>query len=151
MAGMKSGTGDDLWGDDTDQEAEEDGRRDDRDDAVDGDTDSAERSEQEPSDALATDDGSERIDADSSRDAMPLVVERAVRDEGIQFRRDDRLTFFVRSEVAAGERDLVSTLENELDRDLPKMDVREAAYQVAQEQPQAVLQKLVEMGYEHPD
>ena len=69
----------------------------------------------------------------------------------MQFERDERLTFFVHDDVVDGERDLVTALESELGRSIPKFDVREAVYRAALRNREDVLDELLEMGYSTDD
>ena len=143
MTGLKSGSGDDLWGD---EEAE-------------GDAESAEfQRERAPDDDAESTDDAAAAEADASRssdpaegesasDARPYIVRRAIRDKSVQFERDERLTFFVHDDVVDGERDLLTRLESALGRDVPKFDVREAVYRAALRNPDDVLDELLDMGY----
>lgn len=154
MTGLKSGSGDDLWGDseDTDETAERG---------------TSEASEPDggsgaPSTQSTTDAGSTGVSPDSSSGAdgggtttrpsdsgqdHPYIVRRAIQDKSIQFERDERLTFFVHGDVVDGERELISDVETTLGRDVPKFDVREAVYRAALRNPEDVLDELLKMGY----
>lgn len=142
MTGMKSGTGDDLWGDEEEEQAEE--------------AESEPPTEREP-DAETADDsvsGSASHTTTStatSTSEMPYILQRAMGDHSTQWKRENRLTFFVRDHVSAGERELVAAVESDLGRDVPVFDVREAAYLVAQEHEADVVEKLREMGYGYDD
>jgi len=133
MTGLKSGSGDDLWNED-DAESE-----------ADTDTDSDPTAERETAsgtgEVVTTDSGTDRSGE------RPYVVRRAIEDKPIQFEREERLTFFVHDDVVAGERELVSTMESELGRDVPKFDIREAVYRAALQNQADVLEELLEMGY----
>lgn len=139
MTGLKSGTGDDLW-DDEDDEADEDAEA---------------LAEREPGEDVSDASGETLTDRDgpaaaaqTTQDEKPYIVRRAVRDEGVQFERPERLTFFVHDDVADGERKLKAGLEAEFGRDLPKFDVREAVYRAALRDPEAVRRELERMGYD---
>ncbi|MFD1588486.1 hypothetical protein ACFR9U_16020 [Halorientalis brevis] len=137
MTGLKSGSGDDLWADDDDnQESTEEGQE----DAVVEDKQPSESEPEEPT--IGTDN-----DVSTESDGRPYIVRRAIKDKSVQFERDERLTFFVHDDVASGERELKSDLETELDRDIPKFDIREAAYRAALKNPDDVLAELIAMGY----
>lgn len=89
-----------------------------------------------------------RSESSNGRQHQPYIVRRAIQDEGVQWERPERLTFFVHRDVAEGERELVAEMESTLSRDLPKFDVREAAYRAALANRDDVLNELLEMGYE---
>jgi len=150
MTGLKSGSGDDLWGDDAD----------------DGDDDAEETtaSESSPGPSSTTDtvpDGTDEADAGGtgpmtggSTEAsgaedghQSYIVRRAIQDRSVQFERDERLTFFVHDDVAEGERELLSDAEAALGRSVPKFDLREAVYRAALRNGEDVLAELVRMGY----
>lgn len=159
MSGLKSGSGDDLWGDE-DEEGEADERPDgeaDREPPRDATT-AGSRSEStsrpeggarsegsSPSEAPSQSGGS--TGGRSSGDGQPYIVRRAIRDKSVQFERDERLTFFVHGDVADGERELVNEVESTLGRSVPKFDVREAVYRAALRNPEDVLDELLAMGY----
>lgn len=165
MTGLKSGSGDDLWDDDSSSQDTSE---------TDETADAAAETESPPvtesrttteSDSQADttsvgesadeDDGQESVETtvDSNSAATPqshtqsYIVRRAIQDKSVQFERDERLTFFVHDDVVDGERELVSDLEAKLGRDIPKFDVREAVYRAALQNPDDVLAELVEMGY----
>ncbi|GAB7021093.1 hypothetical protein [Halostagnicola bangensis] len=174
MTGLKSGSGDDLWGDDEETTDEEpaDGRSDEK-----AETETAEeRSVQSESaestrnqdqtspgptsaseSASSPGDGSEssterqpespRRSSTQSDQSHSYIVRRAIQDKSVQFERDERLTFFVHDDVIEGERDLITDLESTLGRDVPKFDIREAVYRAALRNQDDVLEELVQMGY----
>ena len=131
MTGLKSGAGDDLWGD---EEA-----TDDREESP-----PAEADAEEPAPAEASGDDAAAAGSDETR---PYIVRRAIQDKSIQFERDERLTFFVHDDVVEGERELVTDLESAVGRDVPKFDVREAVYRAALRNRDDVLDELLSMGY----
>jgi hypothetical protein len=167
MTGLKSGSGDDLWGDDdeTTDEADDDGadgtgsttadspptdadRSSDRNPGTDASTRGTGDSSLEPSDSEADNRDGQSVEPGGSPTAeQPYIVRRAVQDKSVQYERDERLTFFVHDDVTEGERDLVTDLESALGRDVPKFDVREAVYRAALRNPDDVLDELLEMGY----
>lgn len=105
----------------------------------------------QPEDSGSIDEARSEDDVDETTgDAMPripYVKKRRMEEETTQWLRD-RLTFYVREKVDRGERTLIADAENEFDRDIPKFDVREAAYLAAQEHPELVYEQLEEMGYD---
>jgi len=139
MTGLKSGTGDDLWGDDADDEDE-------------NESETAEEQSTEVTGAeQPTDTESGRTtDDDSSNGGSehPYIVRRAMQDKGIQFERDERLTIFVHDDVADAEREVLAEVAQHIGRDIPKLDFREAAYRAALQRPEAVLRELGRMGYD---
>lgn len=78
---------------------------------------------------------------------VPYVKQRRIEEQKTTWKRD-RVTFYVRDVVESGERDLIATAESAFDRDIPKFDVREAAYLAAQRNPDLVLDELERMGYD---
>jgi len=135
MTGMKSGSGDDLWGDNEDDDS----------DANTEQTESQEEAGSSPTDPRTHTE--ETLSQDTTSESQPYIVRRALQDKGIQFERDERLTFFVHDDVARGENDLVADMESRLGRDVPVIDVREAVYRAALENEEDVLAELLAMGY----
>ena len=167
MTGLKSGSGDDLWDDDSDEAEANDESGAENVDDVDGDDtveniegERAGRSGDEATDksshADVTEENEDVTERGTGRDAagtaetgesQPYIVRRAVQDKSIQFERDERLTFFVHEDVVDGERELLVEVESALGRDVPKFDVREAVYRAALRNPDDVLEELLQMGY----
>lgn len=85
--------------------------------------------------------------SEEEKDERPYVVRRTMAGEPVTWNRD-RLTMFVRDEVQDQERELINYVERELGRDVPKFDVREAAYLVALSRQDLVLEEMRRMGYE---
>lgn len=141
MTGLKSGSGDDLWGDDgADDEEPEDEPTTEADAAAEA---PAPDDEGEP-----TEPDEEPTVAGPSDDAeQPYIIRRAIEDKSVQFERDERLTFFVHDDVVDGERELLAAAEAALGRDVPKFDVREAVYRAALQNREDVIAELVKMGY----
>ncbi|MFC6722964.1 hypothetical protein ACFQE1_00835 [Halobium palmae] len=137
MTGLKSGSGDDLWGDDPEDEDEVES------DSSGDRTDDAQREESETEQSQNQEDSAN----DSSNQQQPYIVRRAIQDKSVQFEREERLTFFVHEDVANGERELVTEIESALGRDVPKFDVREAVYRAALRNRDDVLDELLKMGY----
>lgn len=132
MGGFKSGASD-PYGDDEPDEVDETPRVDDALDEKSGKAD----------DAPVTDPRPEQ--SSDTQTELPFIARRRANGESTQWQRS-RLTFFVRDEVERGERELKSAVESSLDAEVSKFDLREAAYLVAQENPDAVAEKLEEMG-----
>lgn len=74
----------------------------------------------------------------------PYVLRRSTVKEG-----RDMVQFFLREEFVDGERDLRRDVEEILDTDVSKTDLREAAYSYAQDHPEEVAEILLEWGYEY--
>lgn len=125
---MKSGTGDDPFDGDGGEEEETEATLDDHEDEVD-----AERPTRDVEQPSVTD-----------RDDLPYVLVR-------QTVKEDRemVQFFLREQFVDGERALRRDVEDLLETDVSKIDLREAAYAVAQERPEAVATVLREWGYEY--
>jgi hypothetical protein len=84
-------------------------------------------------------------DTRSDPSNVPYIARRRANGESTQWQRS-RLTFYVRDHVETGERELKNEVETALEEEVTKFDLREAAYLVAQENPDAVAEKLEEMG-----
>jgi hypothetical protein len=144
MTGLKSGSGDDLWGENTAEESEND-----------TETTEAESTgnegRQQPDESSNTmtesRSRSKPEEGESTSQQQPYIVRRAIQDKSVQFERDERLTFFVHDDVIEGERQLLTEIETALGRDVPKFDVREAVYRAALRNRDDVLNELIEMGY----
>ncbi|WP_255171409.1 hypothetical protein [Natrononativus amylolyticus] len=139
MTGLKSGSGDDLWGDDEETADEEP-------------SEAPQSSTEEAAASGSSDDesgvsGAETATNGARDQGQSYLVRRAIQDKSVQFERDERLTFFVHDDVVEGERDLITDLESTLGRDVPKFDVREAVYRAALNNPDDVLEELLAMGY----
>ena len=127
---MKSGTGDDPFADDFDGDSGE---------ASTGQADSetAETSERNSSNGGRSEDRSD--------EHIPWVLRRSRVKED----RDDIRQFFLREHAADGERRLRNDVEDRLGTDVKKLDLREAAYLVAQRHPDEVAAELREWGYDY--
>lgn len=151
MSGLKSGSGDDLWGDDSDDEEEETKNE------VTTEAETAEQtsnketteSTSQQAQSSSTDDttGHQPTTPSTNDQTQSYLVRRAIQDKSVQFEREERLTFFVHDDVVGGERDLVTDMESTLGRDVPKFDIREAVYRAALRNRDDVLKELLEMGY----
>jgi hypothetical protein len=155
VTGLKSGSGDDLWGDDGD-DAPGNGSSESSESSGSTRTDTDAGATAEPGTDVADESadgdaasasGSTASTAVTADDGQPYIVRRAVRDKSVQFERDERLTFFVHDDVADGERDLLADVEGALGRSVPKFDLREAVYRAALRNREDVLAELVRMGY----
>ncbi|WP_276302569.1 hypothetical protein [Halorussus lipolyticus] len=162
MTGLKSGSGDDLWGDESDETDEADAEEtESKSDTVATDAESPTNNETEQtSQSSVTNTRNEENSASSSdsttssesmNQQQPYIVRRAVQDKSIKFERDERLTFFVHDDVVDGERNLITDMESELGRSIPKFDVREAVYRAALRNRDDILDELLKMGYSTDD
>lgn len=166
MTGLKSGSGDDLWGDESDETDEVDEEDAERESEAESATDSDQSTPSEENDQTektldesTTDTISESESSPSSSQStsgqsasqQPYIVRRAVQDKSVQFERDERLTFFVHDDVVDGERNLITDVESELGRAVPKFDVREAVYRAALRNRADILEELIKMGYSADD
>lgn len=168
MTGLKSGSGDDLWSDESDEEDKVD-EADEKDAVNESEAEpttdatqqtSSEENEQteettraSTTDTISDDNSSSSqssppsASSESTNRQQPYIVRRAVQDKSVQFERDERLTFFVHDDVVDGERELITEVESELGRSVPKFDVREAVYRAALKNRDNVLEELLELGY----
>lgn len=144
MTGLKSGSGDDLWGDENGGDSTEETT----------DTEATSTTEDpQPSEEISNSDSADTrsetptTSTKSTGETRPYIVRRAIEDKSVQFERDERLTFFVHDDVADGERELITELESALGRGVPKFDVREAVYRAALRNREDVLDELLKMGY----
>jgi len=83
-----------------------------------------------------------------SIDALPYLAQRQLRGQSVKANRH-QIPFLLRSEVRDGERALHRMVEETLDQNVNKTDLREAAYVLAQRQPEAVAAVLREWGIEY--
>lgn len=81
-------------------------------------------------------------------DDLPFLARRKLKNESVKSGRD-QVPFFLRTEVREEERELMRALEDELDRDVNKTDMREAAYVFAQRHPDGVAEILREWGIDY--
>ncbi|WP_227380598.1 hypothetical protein [Haladaptatus halobius] len=169
MTGLKSGSGDDLWDDESDEtdaadeeNGESESKTDPATDPNQSTTDEENERTEETSYVSTTNTMSEDDSAsapstapstssNSSKQQQSYIVRRAVHDKSVQYERDDRLTFFVHDDVVDGERDLITDVESELGRSIPKFDVREAVYRAALRNRDDILDELLKMGYTTDD
>jgi hypothetical protein len=106
-----------------------------------------EQSTTEPRESMSETSSTTVESDDTDEYDMPYVLKRRTEEEKTTWRRD-RVTFYLRDDVKRGERRLIADSELEFDRDLPKFDVREAAYLAAQNNPGLVYEELEKMGYD---
>lgn len=150
MTGLKSGSGDDLWDEDTNG---------DENNTTDVENSSASKKEtastEKTSKPSPTEPASESNHTTAARtppsEPQPYIVRRALQDKSVQFERDERLTFFVHDEVVTGERKLITDFESMLGRSIPKFDIREAVYRAALQNRDDILNELMKMGYKLDD
>lgn len=76
------------------------------------------------------------------RPSLPYIHAR----DGVKDGRSQR-PVFLRDHIEDGIGELLTQMESELDEDVYKTDLTEAAMAVAQENPELVLEKLSEWGY----
>lgn len=129
---MKSGSGDDPF---ADPAPEDDGEELTEDEELDESLLGSEEDEPRRVEESEDEEGEE----------FPYVMRRSKVKED----RDDVHQFFLRDEAAQGETQLLRDLEDELGKDVMKLDAREAAYIVAQRHPEEVAEVLRDWGYEH--
>jgi len=138
---MKSGAEDDLFSDSTGAD-DSDGDA----DTDDGpDTPSQMTSDTQ---ATASDTTTASGSGTSASTGRPYIIRRAMQDGDIKFERPNRVAMFVHDELAVAERQLLDQLHQDLTPEPKTLDVREAMYRAALEHPDAVVQQLLEMGYD---
>ncbi|WP_142861207.1 hypothetical protein [Salinigranum halophilum] len=153
---MKSGTGDDPFGDLVSEERGDE-------EASESPTETtSETTDDEPAADVAVDAATDTDgDADTETDTTSaLDVDGAGDDDGIPWvlrRRsvkDDRpnvTQFFLRDETDRAERRFRGEVEERLDTDVYLLDLREAAYVVAMQHPDEVASLLGRWGYDYRD
>ncbi|MFC6906791.1 hypothetical protein [Halalkalicoccus tibetensis] len=147
MTGLKSGSGDDLWGDEpADEDEKETTTSESESESEPTSATEDQLNETRPPSAESPSHGEDR-DLGPVEQKQPYIVRRAIQDKSVQFERDERLTFFVHDDVIEGERQLLTDVETAFGRDVPKFDVREAVYRAALQNQEDVLNELIEMGY----
>jgi hypothetical protein len=145
MTGLKSGAGDDLWGDDGDTAEEDTAPTEDESMA----TETAASDDTASTTITGTNSANDTTvsASESTSETQSYIIRRAIQDKSVQFERDERLTFFVHDDVITGERDLITEVESTLGRNVPKFDVREAVYRAALRNRDDILDELLKMGY----
>lgn len=126
---MKSGTGDDPFADESD---DSEGR-------------STERTESGASETPESTEPDVNRPEDRTDDHIPWVLRR----RRVKEDRDDVRQFFLREDAADGERQLRNEVEDRLGKGVKKLDLREAAYLVAQRHPDEVAAELRKWGYDY--
>lgn len=132
---MKQGSADDPFADDaTDESAE----------TTEATASVSETNSKIRSTDIAQDEApSERdLTAQTNRQSLPYIHAR----DGVKDGRTQR-PVFLREHIEDGIDELLAQMEAELDEDVYKTDLTEAAMAVAQEHPELVLAKLEEWGY----
>lgn len=126
---MKSGAEDDLFSDSTASDT-------DQDDPVESDTE--------------TDSDTTTIDVSSTTQSSqrPYIIRREMQNGDIKFERPNRVAMFVHDDVADGEQQLLGQLQQDLNPDPKKLDIREAVYRAALNNQDAIVRELVKMGYD---
>jgi hypothetical protein len=145
---MKSGAGDDPFGDLVEEESEATADEATADEATAGEATAGE----------ASDGVSEDPSADTPADATPdepvddgddipwVLRRRSVKDD-----RPNVTQFFLRDETDRAERRFRGEVEERLDTDVYLLDLREAAYVVAMRHPDEVASLLGQWGYDYRD
>lgn len=118
----------------------------------------------DPFEEDSPDDGDSGGSTESAVDETPAPESRVTPQSAVQTKdgppyvlrrkrvKEDRemVQFFLREEFGnTGERQLKSRVEDILDTEVSKLDLREAAYAFAQENPEEVAALLREWGYEY--
>lgn len=151
MTGLKSGSGDDLWEDETEDEEGRDAMPAEMSTEEEPPTKDASNSSEASRSSTEIEEmavgSSSASSGESTNETRSYIVRRAIQDKSVQFERDERLTFFVHDDVIDGERELISKMESTLGRDIPKFDIRESVYRAALRNQEDVLAELLEMGY----
>jgi hypothetical protein len=83
-----------------------------------------------------------------STEELPYLARRQLKSKSVKTDRD-QIPFFLREEVQRGERDLRLAVEEFLDQEVNKTDLREAAYVYAQRNPEGVVEVLHEWGIKY--
>lgn len=83
-----------------------------------------------------------------STDDLPYLLRRQLKNESVKADRN-QVPFFLRAEVQHEERDFRHNVEDSLDQEVNKTDLREAAYVFAQRHPESVADILREWGIEY--
>lgn len=79
---------------------------------------------------------------------LPYLARRQLKNKSVKSDRD-QVPFFLRTTVQHGERDLRRAVEDSLNQEINKTDLREAAYVFAQQHPEGVAEVLREWGIEY--
>lgn len=158
---MKSGTGDDPFAEDPEEEPDEPQEAIEHDEGettestesagetgaetdMQTETQSAEPPEDTP-EARATDTDSGTSSGQIDSQDIPWVLRR----DGVKDDRPNMTQFFLRDSTDQAERGFQQDVENILDKDVYLLDLREAAYQVAMDHPEEVAAVLEKWGYDY--
>lgn len=145
---MKSGSGDDPFADapvDDQEEAETETAEQEPDDDS---KESMDPSSGESGSASSPEPDSTSDDELLSKDTTPEIP-YVLRRSSVKSSRDDVKQFFLRKHVVKGERDLHREVEDLVGKEVSKLDLREAAYVVAQRHAGEIAAELDSWGYEH--
>ncbi|WP_336359083.1 hypothetical protein [Haladaptatus sp. ZSTT2] len=145
---MKSGAGDDPFADIFEDDTLDDGQP--------ADADSVEGGSTEESDVLdvskndsphATDEPAGKAEEPADEAEIPWIFRR----DKVKADREKVHQLFVRPETDRTYRRFESDLEEAMDTDLSRLDVREAAYLVGMQHPEMVISLLESWGYNYFD
>lgn len=134
---MKQGSTDDPFSDEPATDTEQQ-----RDDEDEGSPEEQSTQSLENTSEPTLSDNNESRTTTPQRQALPYIHSR----DGVKDGRKQR-PIFLREHIEEGIDDLVDQMEVELDEDVYKTDVTEAAMAIAEENPKLVLEKLEEWGY----
>lgn len=150
---MKKGTGDDPFAEeetddsdverDVDEEAEEESTTGEQSGVM-----AAATASGSGANSVSAESQSPPTSATQSREDLPYLARRQLKNKSVKSNRD-QIPFFLRDEVQHGERDLRRAVEELLQQEVNKTDLREAAYVYAQRNPEGVVNVLREWGIEY--
>lgn len=142
---MKPGTGDDPFADEpTDGDIDESEGADDEQSEPNESTTSGLSPPRDESNSF--DDPT--LDEGQSPSALPYLARRQLKNKSVKADREQVL-FFLREEIQASEREFRRRVQEELDQEVHKTNLREAAYVFALRNPDAVADVLREWGIEY--
>lgn len=154
---MKSGTGDDPFAEELEEESDEPKPESDEPDP-DLDIDQNEASEQATETETQSEGDTDESATANSRDTDPEAstgqidtqdIPWVLRRGGVKDDRPNMTQFFLRDSTDQAERGFQQDVENILNKDVYLLDLREAAYQVAMNHPEEVAEVLEEWGYDY--
>lgn len=144
---MKSGAGDDPFGDPVSDEREDEVGDDADERANDVQSVDVETGESRAEPNASADSADSLEGGDWDDDGIPWVLRRrSVKDD-----RPNVTQFFLRDETDRAERRFRGEVEERLDTDVYLLDLREAAYVVAMQHPDEVASLLGRWGYDYRD
>lgn len=146
---MKKGTGDDPFAEEDPDEEPEVNKETEKGTSTDeqSDTISATTTSGSAATPSSAGGGPPRSATQSTED-LPYLARRQLKNKSVKTDRD-QIPFFLREEVQRDERDLRRAVEELLDQEVNKTDLREAAYVWAQRNPEGVVKVLHEWGIEY--